>query len=242
MLNQIPLYPSKMVLVSLVASLLISCNPANGINPAQLSPPFKVLAADKVTICHLPPGNPENAQTLSIATSALATHLEHGDHTGECAAVPIASPTAVATSTPTATNTPVATPLPEPTALPTPIATATPLPEPTATSTPAAPATPPPPPQPMPARPKYTPTKPFMPPGRPMFMPRIVMPMMTARTMKTVTVRVNVMVKGHFAGFGGFADDHCSPEEEHLNPGPRRMPPPAHPIHHPHDDHDHAIK
>ena len=40
----------------------------------------------KVTICHYPPGNPENAQTLSVSSSAVDAHLsEHGDTLGECA-------------------------------------------------------------------------------------------------------------------------------------------------------------
>jgi hypothetical protein len=33
----------------------------------------------KVTICHLPPGNPPNFQIIEIGESALAAHLAHGD-------------------------------------------------------------------------------------------------------------------------------------------------------------------
>lgn len=42
--------------------------------------------ADKVIICHLPPGNPNNPQTLSIGASAVPSHLEnhYGDALGEC--------------------------------------------------------------------------------------------------------------------------------------------------------------
>jgi hypothetical protein len=37
-------------------------------------------ANDKVTICHIPPGNPENVQILSIASSAVQKHIDrHGD-------------------------------------------------------------------------------------------------------------------------------------------------------------------
>jgi bacillolysin len=39
---------------------------------------------DKVEICHLPPGNPNNRQTLCVAMSAVATHLAHGDSLGAC--------------------------------------------------------------------------------------------------------------------------------------------------------------
>jgi len=39
----------------------------------------------KVTICHIPPGNPSNAQTISVGESAVPAHLEeHGDYLGAC--------------------------------------------------------------------------------------------------------------------------------------------------------------
>ncbi len=41
-------------------------------------------AADKVTICHFPPGNPGNFQTITIAPSALPAHLGHHDFGGPC--------------------------------------------------------------------------------------------------------------------------------------------------------------
>lgn len=37
------------------------------------------LAASKVTICHFPPGNPENVQVISVGSAALAAHQAHGD-------------------------------------------------------------------------------------------------------------------------------------------------------------------
>jgi hypothetical protein len=33
----------------------------------------------KVTICHFPPGNPDNVQFISISVNALDAHLAHGD-------------------------------------------------------------------------------------------------------------------------------------------------------------------
>jgi hypothetical protein len=40
---------------------------------------------EKVTICHIPPGNPENAHTITISINALQTHLDqHGDFVGDC--------------------------------------------------------------------------------------------------------------------------------------------------------------
>jgi hypothetical protein len=40
--------------------------------------------APKVTICHIPPGNPSNFQTITVATTALAAHYAHGDIGGSC--------------------------------------------------------------------------------------------------------------------------------------------------------------
>ena len=40
---------------------------------------------NKVTICHIPPGNPSNFQDIVIAESALAAHIrQHGDFVGSC--------------------------------------------------------------------------------------------------------------------------------------------------------------
>jgi len=36
----------------------------------------------KCTICHLPPGNPKNAQTLHIGCSAVDAHMRN--HPGDC--------------------------------------------------------------------------------------------------------------------------------------------------------------
>ena len=38
----------------------------------------------KVTICHSPPGNPNNKQTLEVGISALQAHIDHGDKIGAC--------------------------------------------------------------------------------------------------------------------------------------------------------------
>jgi hypothetical protein len=55
--------------------------------------PILVFAGDdhkeshKIVICHLPPGNPENIQTIEIDEHSLDTHLGHGDYVGECGEV-----------------------------------------------------------------------------------------------------------------------------------------------------------
>jgi hypothetical protein len=43
--------------------------------------------SEKVTVCHVPPGNPSNAHTIAIGGGALAAHLAHGDAEGTCAAL-----------------------------------------------------------------------------------------------------------------------------------------------------------
>ncbi|MFZ8908979.1 MAG: DUF11 domain-containing protein, partial [Nitrosopumilaceae archaeon] len=39
---------------------------------------------DKISICHLPPGNPENIQTITVGQISLQAHLDHGDDLGTC--------------------------------------------------------------------------------------------------------------------------------------------------------------
>ena len=41
-------------------------------------------AEPKITICHLPPGNPENIQTITVGLPSLPAHLDHGDGIGDC--------------------------------------------------------------------------------------------------------------------------------------------------------------
>lgn len=38
----------------------------------------------KITICHIPPGNPDKKKTLSISVSAWPAHQAHGDKEGSC--------------------------------------------------------------------------------------------------------------------------------------------------------------
>ena len=37
----------------------------------------------RVEICHIPPGNPANAHTITISENAVQSHLDHGDSLGE---------------------------------------------------------------------------------------------------------------------------------------------------------------
>jgi len=51
---------------------------------AGLHVPGAFAAGEKVDVCHIPPGNPDNAHTITISENAVATRLEHGDHLGAC--------------------------------------------------------------------------------------------------------------------------------------------------------------
>jgi len=39
---------------------------------------------DKTTICHIPPGNPGKAHTITVGTPAVVAHLAHGDNLDSC--------------------------------------------------------------------------------------------------------------------------------------------------------------
>jgi cysteine-rich repeat protein len=43
-----------------------------------------VVDDDRVTICHIPPGNPKKAKTKSIHADSVDDHLDHGDFLGPC--------------------------------------------------------------------------------------------------------------------------------------------------------------
>jgi hypothetical protein len=38
----------------------------------------------KVDICHIPPGNPENAHIINVSVHAVPAHLAHGDTLFTC--------------------------------------------------------------------------------------------------------------------------------------------------------------
>jgi hypothetical protein len=68
--------------------------------------PSRALAQSKlVTICHVPPGNPANAHTITVGEAAAQRHLEQhpGDTMGSCQTSPT---TTTSTSTSTSTTTP----------------------------------------------------------------------------------------------------------------------------------------
>lgn len=55
---------------------------ADGIINVYISNPE--ASGTKVTICHIPPGNPSAQHTISVSSSAVPAHLAHGDYLGSC--------------------------------------------------------------------------------------------------------------------------------------------------------------
>ncbi|HTG37065.1 MAG TPA: hypothetical protein VLB76_29465 [Thermoanaerobaculia bacterium] len=43
----------------------------------------------KVDVCHIPPGNPDNAHVINVSVNAVPAHLAHGDTLGECGGGPV---------------------------------------------------------------------------------------------------------------------------------------------------------
>jgi len=72
---------------------------------------------DHVVICHVPPGNPDNAHTITVGAPAVAAHTaNHGDRLGACQSVtattaPPTAFTAASTSTTMPTTTIASTPV-----------------------------------------------------------------------------------------------------------------------------------
>jgi hypothetical protein len=57
-------------------------------NVTSLAVATQTAQETKVTICHVPPGNPENAHEITVAESSLKAHFPHGDTIGTCAGEP----------------------------------------------------------------------------------------------------------------------------------------------------------
>ncbi len=47
-----------------------------------------ILSSKTITLCHIPPGNPDNAHTIIVGTPAARAHLAHYDVLGECGGEP----------------------------------------------------------------------------------------------------------------------------------------------------------
>jgi hypothetical protein len=103
-----------------------------------LTPTIIFAGQDKISICHLPPGNPSNGHVISIplaqweGSGGHSTGGHGGDYEGECQN-PTETPTPT-TASPTPTGELEPTPTSDPNASPTPEPTPTDVPEPTPTT------------------------------------------------------------------------------------------------------------
>jgi hypothetical protein len=84
---------SSAVLAALCSMLMGGCGAGTqgdeGASPTlrdgELNENAAVDMEGKITICHVPPGNPANAHTLVVGASAWNGHRHHkGDHLGAC--------------------------------------------------------------------------------------------------------------------------------------------------------------
>ncbi|MGE0526228.1 MAG: hypothetical protein AB7P49_04125 [Bdellovibrionales bacterium] len=48
------------------------------------SAPRSLRTWNKVTVCHIPTGNPKKPETIKVSKSAVPTHIDHGDCIGSC--------------------------------------------------------------------------------------------------------------------------------------------------------------
>jgi hypothetical protein len=100
----------RLSVICAVTLALYSCGGDRASSPTASNPAAAVQAADtnndgsvsaqaaepKVTICHVPPGNPDNAHTITIGAPAVPAHLANhdGDAVGPCPEpTPTPSPT-----------------------------------------------------------------------------------------------------------------------------------------------------
>src|SRR5262245_4048274 len=62
-----------------------SCGGLTEDSGTQVDPVAQGAGTTQVTICHIPPGNPANAHTITVGAPAVPAHLRHGDSLGACA-------------------------------------------------------------------------------------------------------------------------------------------------------------
>ena len=56
----------------------------NNKNVLEFGSAAVLFTSSTTTICHIPPGNPDNSHVIVVGTSSLTAHLKHGDIKGNC--------------------------------------------------------------------------------------------------------------------------------------------------------------
>lgn len=85
--KKIPIMKKSLLQLAILAVLGITVAlAANLINEDQSDLLANTNADDemKVLICHIPPGNPDNAHTIEVSINAVPAHLAHGCSLGSC--------------------------------------------------------------------------------------------------------------------------------------------------------------
>ncbi len=72
----------------LLAKLGLAAMATVALLPLTSSAPANNHRNHKITICHIPPGNPANAHSITVSINALDAHLAHGDFVGSCNGTP----------------------------------------------------------------------------------------------------------------------------------------------------------
>ena len=75
----------KFVSIVSIAGIFAWAASAAPLQPTgQAQGPGYGYGGGKVTLCHIPPGNPSNAHTITVGAPAVPAHLAHGDTLGPC--------------------------------------------------------------------------------------------------------------------------------------------------------------
>jgi hypothetical protein len=82
-------HPALVTISLLGIALAIGCSQAPDESVGQVDAAVKPGQpkggpSGKVSICHIPPGNPDNAHTIEVGAAAVDAHLAHGDSLGPC--------------------------------------------------------------------------------------------------------------------------------------------------------------
>lgn len=76
-------WPAHQAHGDVIGTCSVATTPTSATTPTVNSTPTDTTKG-KITICHLPPGNNQNPQTISIPLSAWPAHQAHGDVMGAC--------------------------------------------------------------------------------------------------------------------------------------------------------------
>lgn len=68
-------------ILALMGVVAVSCI---DLDPDEVDSASQNVSPGQVVICHIPPGNEENPQTIEVGLAAVPAHMEHGDYLGQC--------------------------------------------------------------------------------------------------------------------------------------------------------------